>query len=120
MHRVSKRKAYNGGVFRRNLVIRTHSRLAIALVCAATFALAQRGGPILQQLTFAPYHASGIYNIGETVGWTVTPGPAQPTYSYKWTIRRNNAVVLKEGKLDLTSGQDKIEITGTEPEMIYV
>jgi cephalosporin-C deacetylase len=67
-----------------------------------------------------PYHASGIYDTGETVGWTVTPGPATPTYAYKWTIRRNNAVVVKEGKLDLSSGKDKIEITGDQPEMIYV
>jgi hypothetical protein len=37
------------------------------------------------------------------------------TYSYKWTVRRNNAVVLKEGKRDLSSGTDKIEITGGEP-----
>ena len=43
-----------------------------------------------------------------------------PTYTYKWTIRRNNADVLKEGTLDLTSGKDKIEITGDAPEMIYV
>jgi cephalosporin-C deacetylase-like acetyl esterase len=83
-------------------------------------ALAQRGAPIPQQLTFAPDHAGGIYNVGETVGWTVTPGPVEPTYSYKWTVRRNNAVVLKEGKLDLSTGKDRIEITGEEPEMIYV
>ncbi len=95
-------------------------RLSIALIVAAGFALAQRGPAIQQQLTFTPYHASGIYDIGETVGWTVTPGPVTPTYSYKWTIRRNNAVVLKEGKLNLTSGKDTIEIKGEEPEMIYV
>jgi cephalosporin-C deacetylase len=76
--------------------------------------------PIPQQLTFAPYHSSGIYKIGETVGWTVTPGPVTPTYAYKYTVRRNNAVVLKEGKLDLTSGKCKIEIAGEQPEMIYV
>ena len=80
---------------------------------------AQRA-PIPQQLTFTPYRANGIYDVGETVGWTVTPGPVTPAYSYKWTIRRNNAVVLKEGKLDLASGKDKIEITGDQPEMIYV
>jgi cephalosporin-C deacetylase len=84
-------------------------------VCAA----AQQAA-IQQQIAFAPYHASGIYNVGETVGWTVTPGPAAPTYAYKWTVRRNNAVVLKEGKLDLSSGKDKIEIIGDRPEMIYV
>jgi cephalosporin-C deacetylase-like acetyl esterase len=86
---------------------------------AASLAFAQRG-PIVQQLTFTPYHAGGIYDVGETVGWTVTPGPSDPTYQYKWTIRRNNAVVLKEGKLDLSSGKDKIEIAADRPEMIYV
>ncbi len=95
-------------------------RLILALSFTAAFAAAQRGGPIPQQLTFAPYHANGIYKIGETVGWTVTPGPVAPTYSYKWTIRRNNADMLKEGKLDLSAGKDRIEITGDAPEMIYV
>jgi len=76
--------------------------------------------PIPQQLVFTPYRASGIYGAGETVGWTVTPGPDAPSYAYKWTIRRNNAVVLKEGKLDTSSGQDKIEIVGEQPGMIYV
>jgi cephalosporin-C deacetylase-like acetyl esterase len=67
-----------------------------------------------------PYHAGGIYDVGETVGWNVTPGPDKPTYNYKWTVRRNNAVVLKEGKLDLSSGKAMIEITADQPEMIYV
>jgi cephalosporin-C deacetylase-like acetyl esterase len=98
---------------------RTRSRFALVLLLAAGLCLGQRG-PIPQQLTFTPYHATGIYDIGETVGWTVTPGPVAPAYSFKWTIRRNNAVVLKEGKLDLSSGKDKIEVTGEEPEMIYV
>jgi hypothetical protein len=101
-------------------MIRNRPRLLYAYLLAAGFAFAQRGAPILQQLTFTPYHAGGIYDVGETVGWTVTPGPVTPTYAYKWSIRRNNAVVLKEGKLDLSSGTDKIEITGDEPEMIYV
>jgi cephalosporin-C deacetylase-like acetyl esterase len=99
------------------------TRIRVLFVCTVLFAsapaFAQRT-PIPQQLTFTPYHANGIYKIGETVGWTVTPGPETPTYAYKWTIRRNNAVVLKEGKLDLSSGKDKIEIAGDQPEMIYV
>ena len=102
------------------MMTRRISRLLLAvLLFSADFALAQRA-PIEQQLTFAPYHSSGIYNQGETVGWTVTPGPVTPTYAYRWTIRRNNAVVLKEGKLDLSSGKDKIEIVSDQPEMIYV
>jgi cephalosporin-C deacetylase-like acetyl esterase len=99
---------------------RTCTRIAVAVLFTAAFSWAQRGAPIPQQLVFTPYHATGIYDIGETVGWTVAPGPVEPTYAYKWTVRRNNAVVLKEGKLDLSSGTDKIEIAGDEPEMIYV
>lgn len=90
-----------------------------SFLLATSFAWAQRA-PIPQQLAFMPYHASGIYGIGETVGWTVTSGTVPPTYAYKWTIRRNNAIVLKEGKLDLSSGENKIEIIGDQPEMIYV
>jgi cephalosporin-C deacetylase len=104
----------------KSVMTRIPKRLAFVLVAVAPFALAQRGAPIEQQLTFAPYHASGIYDVGETVGWTVTPGPVTPKYSYKWTLRRNNATVLKEGKLDLSSVSDKIEIIGEQPEMIYV
>lgn len=95
------------------------SRFALALLLAVAFGFSQPPA-IQQQLTFTPYHASGIYDVGEPVGWTVTPGPAAPTYAYKWTIRRNNATVLKEGKLDLSSGKDKIEITVDEPAMVYV
>jgi cephalosporin-C deacetylase len=98
---------------------RRYSRFLFAILLPFALA-AQRGGPIPQQLAFTPDHPGGIYNIGEKVGWTVTPGPAEATYSFKWTIRRNNAEVLKEGKLDLSSGKDRIEIEGTEPEMIYV
>ena len=88
------------------------SRLLLLFVLCTPSAFAQRGVPIPQQLAFTPYHASGIYDVGETVGWTVTPGPTPPTYAYKWTIRRNNAVVLKEGKLDLSAGKATIEIVG--------
>ena len=99
---------------------RLSSRVLLAIVLFGASLGAQQRPPVPQQLAFAPYHASGIYDVGETVGWTVTPGPVPPTYAYKWTIRRNNAVVLKEGKLDLSSGKDTIEITGDQPEMIYV
>jgi hypothetical protein len=44
---------------------------------------------IAEQLTFTPYPANGIHDLGKAVGWTVTPGPVTPTDSYRWTIRRN-------------------------------
>jgi hypothetical protein len=95
------------------------ARLFVVLALAGVSVSAQRG-PIRQQLAFTPYHASGTYDVGETVGWTVTPGSTAPTYKYRWTIRRNNAVGLKEGTLDLTSGKATIEILGDQPGMIYV
>jgi cephalosporin-C deacetylase-like acetyl esterase len=93
--------------------------LGFVLLNASGLAWAQRGPQIQQQLVFTPYRASGIYEVGEMVGWTVAPGPAKVTHGYKWTIRRNNAVVLKEGRLDF-SGNDKIEIVAEQPGMIYV
>jgi cephalosporin-C deacetylase-like acetyl esterase len=101
------------------LMKRSRVFLLFSILLAGASAFGQRA-PIPEQLTFTPYHANGIYKIGETVGWTVTPGPEAVTYDYKWEIRRNNAVVLKDGKLDLSTGKDKIEITGDQPEMIYV
>src|SRR4051794_32168998 len=101
-------------------MIRFFSRVLLVLVLFSGSPSAQRGGPIAQQLVFTPYHANGVYDVGETVGWTVTPGATPPTYAYKWTVRRNNAVVLKEGKLDLTAGKATIEVVGDQPEMVYV
>ncbi len=71
-------------------------------------------------LHLVPYHAGGIYQVGETVGWTVTPKDAGDHTVYRYTILRNNQAVLASGKLDLTRGSAKIEIAGTEPEMLLV
>ncbi len=95
-------------------------RFALALAVAFLTPLSAQRAPIPQRLVFVPYHANGVYSVGETVGWTVTPVATPPAYTYKWTIRRNNAVVLKEGRLDLSRGKDTIEIVGDQPEMIYV
>jgi cephalosporin-C deacetylase-like acetyl esterase len=97
-----------------------HLTLILSLSAAAAGWMPAQRAPIAQQLTLTPYHASGIYDVGETVGWTVAPGPTPPSYQYKWTIRRNNAVVLKEGKLNLSTGRDTIEIAADQPEMMYV
>ena len=96
---------------------------AIKLVCLLTLAapvVYAQPSPAVPQLEFRPYHVSGLYEVGDTVGWVVSPGHTAPTYAYKWAIRRNNKEILKEGKLDLSSGQDKIEIVGDRSEMIYV
>ena len=90
----------------------------LAALVATT--LSAQPAPIPQHLVFTPYRASGIYDVGDTVGWTVTPATSPPPYAFKWTIRRNNAVVLKEGTLDLSTGTAAIEVIADEPSMIYV
>ncbi len=90
----------------------------LAALVATT--LSAQPAPIPQHLVFTPNRPSGIYDVGDTVGWTVAPATSPPPYAFKWTIRRNNAVVLKEGTLDLSTGKATIEVIADEPSMIYV
>jgi cephalosporin-C deacetylase-like acetyl esterase len=100
-------------------MIRFVPRVCLLAAVVATTVFAQ-SAPIPQHLVFTPYRASGIYDVGDIVGWTVTPATSPPDYAFKWTIRRNNAVVLKEGTLDLSTGKAMIEMIADEPSMIYV
>ena len=68
-----------------------------------------------------PYKPSGIYGLGEKVGWTaVLPLGAHPTGGYTYTVKRNNQRVIKTGTLDFSGGRATIEVTPHEPAMIYV
>jgi lysophospholipase L1-like esterase len=68
--------------------------LLTALCCTA--ASAQQG------LTFTPFHANGIYQPGDKVGWTVTrsdsaTGPARFDYEIKKNEREVQALPMIEG-----------------------
>ena len=83
--------------------------LAAACLCSA------------QQLTLTPYKASGIYGVGEKVGWTASlPQGAVSTGDYDYAIKKNNQDVIKTGSLDFSAGRTNIEVTMDEPAMIYV
>ena len=74
-----------------------------------------------QQPTFTPYKASGIYAVGEKVGWTAAlPPGAAPASGYAYTVRKNNQDVIKTGTLDFSSGRAVIETVLNEPAMVYV
>jgi len=88
-------------------------RLALALLCAFTAAPAQ-------QLSFTPFHANGIYDIGEKAGWTVTRAATAPVTKCTYVIRKNNTDVVRTDTLDLSSGTATIEATLSEPTMLYV
>lgn len=83
-----------------------------ALLAAASLAFAQ-------QLSFTPFHASGIYDLGERAGWTLTlPPDAAARYTY--TVRKNNLDTIKTGALDFSQGAATIEVTLGEPAMLYL
>ncbi|HSI73982.1 MAG TPA: GDSL-type esterase/lipase family protein [Fimbriimonas sp.] len=73
--------------------------------------LAQQNTPVA-----TPYKPSGIYYVGEKVGWTIT-GPAGKV---PYTIKKNNQVLVGEGQLDLTSGKASLEVISDEPTMFFV
>ena len=67
----------------------TSRLLLVVLLFSTGIAVGQRA-PIQQQLTFAPYHSNGIYNVGETVGWSVMPGPATPSYERANSVEKSD------------------------------
>src|SRR5580704_19154762 len=58
-----------------------------------------------QEIMFTPFHANGIYQPGEKLGWTVTrsSGVAGPT-RFAYDIKKNELEVLRSSTLDLSSG----------------
>jgi cephalosporin-C deacetylase-like acetyl esterase len=71
-----------------------------------------------QQLVFTPFHNSGIYEISEKIGWTVTAdGTAGP---YTYAIRKNNRETIQSGSLEFAEGIAVIQAQVDEPSMIYV
>ena len=88
---------------------------ALLLLAAAPLAIAQ-------PLTFTPFHASGMYELGERAGWNVTlpGGAAAPAGDYRYVIRSNNRDTIQSGTLDFAQGSATIDATLDEPAMLYV
>src|SRR3954465_12258545 len=94
-------------------------RTCLFLLAADAFALYKSWAA---QLKLVPDHASGIYELGEKVGWTVTiaDGDSHSGATYKYTAKKNNLELVKSGEFDLSSGKARIEVPVSEPEMVYV
>lgn len=72
-------------------------------------------------LILTPYKPSGIYALGDTVGWNVSVRPgAHPASDYTFTAKKNDLEVIKTGPLRLSAGTASIEVTLNEPAMVYV
>jgi cephalosporin-C deacetylase-like acetyl esterase len=89
-------------------------RFAVAF---AALAMAASGA----ELSFTPMKSSGIYGVGETVGWVVTLAPGATTKSlYSYSIRANGSVEIGKGSLDLSKGSAEITASLDKPGMVYV
>ncbi|MFO0788500.1 MAG: acetylxylan esterase [Pirellulales bacterium] len=89
--------------------------IVLAVLSAATSA---------QQIQLTPDRPTAMYSLGETVGWTVTVTDSKEASASNvrcsYTIKKNNAELLKSGNLDFASGKARIELQLNEPAMIYV
>jgi len=98
--------------------VRTFVASVVLLLAAAHVCPAQQP---TSTPSFKPYRASGIYNVGEKVGWTAELPPGAPrTAAYTYAVRKNNQEVVKTGTLDFSTGRASIETTLDEPSMVYV
>lgn len=97
-------------------------RFAIGLAFLSLSQPATAQPPAQSLIRFTPYHANGIYDVKETVGWrlnlpqdvAIPPGP------YDYAIRKNNfGPPIKTGKLQLID-RTVIETSLDEPGMLFV
>lgn len=90
-----------------------------AAVLPAVRALSFQAPPVAEPIV-TPLHANGIYALGERAGWNVRL-PAQllgTKFSYR--LKKNNAQVLKTGEIDPASGRASIDVTLSEPAMLFL
>ena len=94
-------------------------RWLVAALLASAFAWVSAEA---QQLTFTPYHANGIYAVGERVGWNVAVAPGQSAAPgrFRYTVKRDGKTVVGTGTFDPASSGAKIETSLRQPGMILV
>lgn len=86
----------------------------LPLLCAAASVGAE-------SLTLTPDSASGIYSVGEAVGWTATlPAGVAADGTYTYAVRKNDAALIASGEFDPAAGPARIEVTVAEPAMLYL
>jgi cephalosporin-C deacetylase-like acetyl esterase len=98
-----------------HLPARSFTAVFVALAAAHTTAAAQ-------QLDFTPSRASGVYDVGERVGWTVAtlPGGNAPAGVYRYTVKRDGLAVIDSGTFELPAERVTIETSLDRPGMLLV
>src|SRR5665213_3257297 len=94
---------------------------AVGLGAMCLGAWAQTSAPVPAQLLLVNRDRdSGIYRIGETVGWSLTRAPGAPAQGYRYAIKENGLKVISSGELHFAANVARIEVKGARPEMVYV
>lgn len=106
----------------RTLIQRLASRFPLPILILSVVATLGTAAAQAQQPIFTPYHASGIYKLGEKAGWKVKlpPGLAPGAMNFHYVIKENNSTVIKTGDVNLSSGSATIEASLNEPGMLFV
>ena len=68
-----------------------------------------------QPVTLTPLKASGIYEIGEKIGWHVAVSEGQALATVNYTLKKNGLTVYQTDTLDLSSGHATIVTSLDEP-----
>jgi cephalosporin-C deacetylase len=97
---------------------------AVMVLCLSALSLgawAQTSAPVAaRRLLVNRDRDSGIYRIGETVGWSIRRAPGAPAQGYRYVIKANGLKVIGSGELHFAANMARIEVPGTRPEMLYV
>ncbi len=95
--------------------------VAATLVASGLCGALLAAEPASPGLVFEPDHASGIYKVGEVVGWTVSKeNAASNGKTYHYTVKENGAATIKSGTIDLSGGKGRIEVAVNESAMLLV
>lgn len=103
-------------------VISYHRRRPLRIICTVTLVIAL--GTLAQAadaFVLKPLKPSGIYELGEKVGWTVSAAPGtSATGEFNYTLKKNAAEVILTGHLSASDGNATIETVLREPAMLLL
>jgi len=95
--------------------------VALGLGAMCLGAWAQTSAPVPAHLLLVNRDRdSGIYRIGETVGWSVTRAPGAPAQGYRYVIKENGLKIIGSGELHFAANVARIEVTGGVKNVLLV
>ncbi len=104
--------------------VRGPAGAALVALCLSALCLgawAQSSAPVAAPLLAASRDRdSGIYGIGETVGWSIERAAGAPEQGYRYLIKANGLQVIGSGELHFAGKVARIEVKAARPEMLYV